>query len=171
MEKSTSYRYEALNDKSYQKLSEFAARAAVATTTLYPKHKTVVISATDAELDFIGRTGKFIDDNGLDFHITPIERSGDPIEAIIADETIDAESLRQLVIEFKEYRDKLVKEHNDRVNDLHSEIDETVKKLNDASRERDQYADLWKVAHTRSSRVREQIEAIAVLMNSIYSKD
>lgn len=76
MEKKISYRYEAMDDKSFTSLAtsiiEFGA-----VLTINPADKSIIAQIDEAQYgsdnDPIRAIGTIIDDNALNFHITPVE--------------------------------------------------------------------------------------------------
>ena len=91
MDQNTAYQYKALNEDSYNSLAAFAV-STPATVTLHPGLLTIVITGDDAN-----EVGKFIDREGLDFHINPIEFHDETLGAVIDCETTDAGTLRKII--------------------------------------------------------------------------
>ncbi len=89
-----SYRYVANNAGSYTALATYLIPLD-ANVTLFPGQRTLVVSADSAEL--IKSIGSFIDSEGLDFHVTPVEPEAESISDLISDATADPNTLRYAI--------------------------------------------------------------------------
>lgn len=152
MDNETAYRYKALNGESYRTLAAFAATLE-ATVTLYPALRTIVISG-----EGVAEAGKFVDDKGLDFHIDPIED-----DDAVDNETTDAATLRRILYRVLADRKKDEIRRDSIIADITAQRDE-------AEKGRDFYCRRWNEANTRQCRIREQVQAIGVMINSIFPK-
>ena len=76
MEKKISYRYEAIDDKSFTSLATSIIECG-AVLTINPADKSIIAQIDKAQYgsdnDPIRTIGTIIDDNALNFHITPVE--------------------------------------------------------------------------------------------------
>lgn len=76
MEKKISYRYEAMDDKSFTSLATSIIECG-AVLTINPADKSIIAQIDEAQYgsdnDPIRAIGTIIDDNALNFHITPVE--------------------------------------------------------------------------------------------------
>ena len=76
MEKKISYRYEAMDDKSFTSLATSIIECG-AVLTINPADKSIIAQIDEAQYgsdnDPIHAIGTIIDDNALNFHITPVE--------------------------------------------------------------------------------------------------
>ena len=76
MEKKISYRYEAMDDKSFTSLATSIIECG-AVLTINPAEKSIIAQIDEAQYgsdnDPIRAIGTIIDDNALNFHITPVE--------------------------------------------------------------------------------------------------
>lgn len=158
MELTTSYRYKALNENSYDSLAAYATTIP-ATVTLHPGFLTIVVSE-DAAME----VGKFIDDNGLDFHIDHIEVDDDNLRDVIDCETTDANTLRKIIYELLEEKRALAETHK-------SVLDDITKQRDSAKENRDMYQKWYYETKQGADRVKSQVKAIAVLINSIFPED
>lgn len=148
-----SYRYKALNEDSYNSLAAYVTTIP-ATVTLHPGLLTIVIS------DNVNKeVGEFIDDNALSFHINPIEVHGDDVDEVIDDPTTDADTLRRIIFQ-------MLSEKNARK----SVLDDMTKQCDKAKQDCDFYRKCYLDSTEKADRVKSQIAAIAVLINSIYDK-
>lgn len=76
MEKKISYRYEAMDDNSFTSLATSIIECG-AVLTINPADKSIIAQIDEAQYgsdnDPIRAIGTIIDDNALNFHITPVE--------------------------------------------------------------------------------------------------
>jgi len=145
-----SYSYKAKNKQSYRSLATFAANLDDVTVTFHPKWMTIVITENAAN-----EVGEYIDNHGLDFHISYIDVDTEDIDdTAIYDSTTDAESLRQIIF-------TVLKRSDAAFDSLRKELQETKRNL-------ELYKDWHKEDNKESDRVKAQIKAIAVLINTIY---
>lgn len=165
MEQNTSYRYEANSEDSYNSLAAYASTIP-ATVTLHPGLLTIVISGNAAN-----EVGKFIDDNGLDFHISQVEVDDDNLNDVIYCETTDADTLRKIIYRMMEERKLSAKRHEDEVEALETRLGVCESSLRDVQGSRDNYCKWWTKSSSELNRVKRQIEAIAVLYESIFPKE
>lgn len=155
MEIKTSYCYQALNQGSYINLAAYAVTTP-ATVTLHPGLLTIVVSE-DASNDL----GKFIDDNGLNFLINPIDVHDENRGEVIDNEITDANTLRKIIYRLMEEKQSMAQKHK-------NVIDEITEKCDSAKYDRDMYLKMYSEASRKADRVKNQVQAIAVLVNSIF---
>lgn len=158
MELATSYQYKALNEASYNSLAAYASTIP-ATVTLHPGFLTIVISEDAAK-----EVGEFIDDNGLDFRINPIEVDDDNLRDVIDSETTDANTLRKIIYQLLDEKRAMVETHK-------SVLDDITKQCDSAKENRDLYQKWYHETAGKADRVKSQVKAIAVLVNSIFPED
>lgn len=158
MEQTTSIQYTALNEKSYETLAAYAVTLN-ATVTLYPKLQVIVITDNVA-----GEVKKYIDKRGLDFGINPIILHDECFGDMIDNPTTDSNTLRKIIYHLLEARKSMATDHQDALDEITKQKDATAKDL-------DMYKKLYYETSGRESRIKEQVKAIAVLMDSIFPKD
>ena len=158
MELTTSNQYKALNEASYNSLAAYASTIP-ATVTLHPGLLTIVISENASK-----EVGEFIDDNGLDFHINPIEVDDDNLRAVIDSETTDADTLRKIIYRMMEEKRAMAETHK-------SVLEDITKQSDSAKENRDMYQKWYYETKQGADRVKSQVKAIAVLVNSIFPED
>lgn len=156
MELNTPYQYKALNEDSYNSLAAYASTIP-ATVTLHPGLLTIVIPEAAAK-----EVGQFIDDNGLDFHINQIEADDDNLRDVIDSETTDAGTLRNIIYRMMEEKRAMAESHR-------SVLDDITKQYESAKESSDMYQRWYSDAQDKADRVKSQVQAIAVLVNSIFS--
>lgn len=158
MELTTSNQYKALNEASYNSLAAYASTIP-ATVTLHPGFLTIVISE-----DATKEVGEFIDDNGLDFRISQIEVDDDNLRYVIDSETTDANTLRKIIYQLLEEKRAMAETHK-------SVLDDITKQCDSAKENRDMYQKWYYETKQGADRVKSQVKAIAVLVNSIFPED
>lgn len=157
MDQNTAYQYKALNEESYNSLAAYAVTTP-ATVTLHPGLLTIVITGDEAN-----EVGKFIDSEGLDFHVNPIEFHDETLGAVIDCETTDAGTLRKIIYRMMAERTAMEEHHKGIITEITAQRDE-------AQKSRDTYSRWYTEEAAHSSRVKNQVQAIAVLINSIFSE-
>ena len=155
MAQNTPYQYKAMNEDSYNSLAAYAVTTP-ATVTLHPGLLTIVISG-----DAANEVGQFIDSEGLDFHINPIEVHDENLGEVIDNETTDADTLRKIIYRLMGQREAMEEQHNNILADITAQRD-------DAQKSRDNYSKWLSEEAAYSNRVKSQVQAIAVLINSIF---
>ena len=135
--------YKALDTTSYNSLAAYVVTLGV-TVTLFPDYSTIVMDKADAET-----VDQFINAQGMIFDIKPLAIHGE----VIDNETTDAETMRLIA-----YR-------------LIGRTKAMANKLKDAEDNRERYYKFWMNANKENDRVKKQIEAIALLYQSIFPQD
>lgn len=157
MENAISYRYEALNEESYDEMLGYVL-AEDFEVALYPESQTIVIANFDE-----AEVGKFIDDNALDFRIKALDVYDNDLDSLIDSETVDANTLRK-VAERLRHRIKVMAEANEK---SHNALKEELFRTRN---EHERLSGFLNEANCKSCRVRKQVEAIAVMLDSIFPK-
>lgn len=157
MEQITAYQYKAINDVSYNALAAYVTNI-VANVSLFPEKQTIVVEGKSAY-----NVGKFIDDQGLDFHINPIEVHDENLGEVINNETTDPGTLRSIIIRLLEDKAHTAERHD-------SVISEITRDRDIARKDRDMYMRWYTESNQQADRVKGQIQAISVLIDSIYPK-
>lgn len=158
MELSTSYQYKAINEESYNSLAAYATTIP-ATVTLHPGLLTIVISENAAK-----EVGEFIDENGLDFHINQIEVDEDNLRDVIDSATTDADTLRKIIYRVLAEKRAMAEAHK-------GVLDDITKQCDSAKNDRDMYQRWYHETSEKADRVKSQVKAIAVLIDSIFPKE
>lgn len=155
MNQNTPYRYSANNAGSYNELAAYALGLSV-NVSLYPRELTIVIDGEAANA-----IGEYIDEQGLDFHISPIEIDADNLDEIANDKLTDPGTLRKAI--------ELLRNQIRDMYEGRAKIDAYYRNQQNALKaDRDHYAKKWEDAYKSNMRVRSQIKAIAALMSAIY---
>lgn len=158
MEQATPYRYEAKNGGSYNELAAYATQL-MGNVSLFPELSTIVIDGR-----FANDVGKFIDKEGLDVFISPIEVDDNNIHNIINTATVDTDTLRKIIYQLLEEKRAMAETHK-------SVLDDITKQRDSAKQNRDLYQKLYHETSGKADRVKSQVKAIAVLVNSIFPED
>lgn len=155
MELSAPYQYKALNERSYKILAAYATTIP-ATVTLHPGLLTIVVSENAAK-----EVGQFIDDNGLDFHINQVDIDVDNLRDVIDSETTDADTLRTILYRVMEDKRVMAEVHK-------SALDDITKECDSAKAARDLYQKWYMETQDYNDAIKRRVQAIAVLVNSIF---
>lgn len=168
MDVNTSYRYKAINTTSYNSLAAYIAAVpptASVTATLHPGLSTIVVSG-----NFVADVNRFIDEENLEFHINPIAVHAENLGEVIDNEITDAATLRKIIYSMMEKKRQSDEQHEEDAKSLHSDLLKCEADLLEAQRLRDSYRDQWARCRAELTRVRKQVEAIAVMQQSIFPK-
>jgi len=162
MDVNTSYRYKAINTTSYNSLAAYIATVpptAAVTATLHPALSTIVVSG-----NFVADVNRFIDEENLEFHINPIAVHAENLGEVIDNETTDAATLRKIIYQLLEEKRAMAETHK-------SVLDDITKQCDSAKENRDMYQKWYYETKQGADRVKSQVKAIAVLVNSIFPED
>ena len=154
MDVNTSYRYKAINTTSYNSLAAYIATVpptAAVTATLHPALSTIVVSG-----NFVADVNRFIDEENLG--------------EVIDNEITDAATLRKIIYSMMEKKRQSDEMHDNIVKSLSDDLEKTEAELLEAQRLRDSYREQWARCRAELTRVRKQVEAIAVMQQSIFPK-
>ena len=158
MEQNISYRYEAKNDGSYNELAAYATLLR-GNVSLFPEINTIVVDGR-----FANDVGKFIDKEGLDFYISPIEIEDDELFNLLNTGAIDTETLREVTRRIIELSQQATEKKDNIIAEI-TAADENLRK------DRDFYRELYLKYANRNDRIKKQVQALAVLVDSIFPKD
>lgn len=170
MEQYTPYRYKTDSPGSYNELAHYAINT-MATVTLFPESQTIVITPTKQHGQIIKEVGCYIDREGLDFHITPVEIDDESIERAAISETADPHSLRNVILKLLGERKISEEKHESVLSEIANERTDLKRMLGEVSRERSVLRDRWLKATGENRRIKEQVGAIATLVSAICPKD
>ena len=168
MDVNTSYRSKAINTTSYNSLAAYIATVpptAAVTATLHPALSTIVVSG-----NFVADVNRFIDEENLEFHINPIAIHDENLGEVIDNEITDAATLRKIIYSMMEKKRQSDEMHDNIVKSLSDDLEKTEAELLEAQRLRDSYREQWARCRAELTRVRKQVEAIAVMQQSIFPK-
>lgn len=158
MEQNASICYHALNKESYDSLAAYVVTTP-ATVTLHPSIHAIVISDNAAK-----EIGGFIDDEGLDFHIHPIEVEDCHLYELVDNETTDAATLRKIIHRMRENEGK----HKNILTELQESNRKLKQERDDCKNDYLQYQELFRDKASQYNRVKDQVKAISVLVNAIF---
>lgn len=157
MEQTLSIRYVAANRESYESLAKFTA-ALGTTVTLFPTMNTILITEDSAKA-----VGEHIDTNGLDFHIETLDFSDEQLESAADFITVDSSTLRRVIARLTDQRADMSTE----IAEIKNQLADVKDQLADSRKKEAQYSKWWSESSTSNNRLKQQIKAIAVLVNSI----
>lgn len=144
MDQNTAYQYKAINEDSYNSLAAYAVTTH-ATVTLHPGLLTIVISSNATN-----EVGEFIDSEGLDFHINPIEVHDENLGEVIDNETTDADTLRKIIYRMMGQREAMEEQHK-------SILEDITKQRDSAKENRDMYQKWYYETRQGADRVKSCI--------------
>lgn len=141
------------NDKgSYTSLANFAVTLGT-DVTLFPDYNTIVLSEASAN-----DAGACIDKEGLNFHIEPIDADDADPEMLVSFRTADAATLRGLA-------ERLIGQKAA----VDEELAQVRESLTKARNDVEMYSKWYREELATNDRVKAQIQAIAVLYQSIFA--
>lgn len=141
------------NDKgSYTSLANFAVTLGT-DVTLFPDYNTIVLSEASAN-----DAGAYIDKEGLNFHIEPIDADDADPEMLVSFRTADAATLRGLA-------ERLIGQKSA----VDEELANVRESLTMARNDVETYSKWYREELATNDRVKAQIQAIAVLYQSIFA--
>lgn len=141
------------NDKgSYTSLANFAV-ALGTDVTLFPDYNTIVLTEASAN-----DAGAYIDKEGLNFHIEPIDADDADPEMLVSFRTADAATLRRLA-------ERLIGQKAA----VDEELAQVRESLTKARNDVEMYSKWYRDELATNDRVKSQIQAIAVLYQSIFA--
>ena len=158
MELTTPYQYKAMTEESYNSLAAYASTIP-ATVTLHPGFLTIVISEDAAK-----EVCEFIEDNDLDIQIYQIEVDDDNLREVIDSETTDADTLRKIIYQMMEEKRAIAETHK-------SILDDITKQCDSAQKNHEMYKKWYYETKQGADRIKSQVKAIAVLVNTIFPED
>lgn len=158
----TPYCYKALNADSYNALA-----AQVVTSTInasfFPKLLTIVVIPQEDEEDAFREIGKFIDTEGLDFHINPIILHDECRGEIIDNEVTPSCILRGLIHTLLNE-----KAHDTEVaTSLQRRLDVCEDNLNSVRKDKENYYKWWQEEVSKRTRLEESVKAFRTLLNAV----
>lgn len=158
MEQTTPYRYEAKNEGSYNELAAYAVLL-TGNVSLFPQLRTIVIDGR-----FANDVGEFIDKEGLDILISPIEINDDNFLELVNTAAVDTDTLHKVAYRLIDRTHRLAETHNNIIAEKNAS-EEALKE------DRDYYRELYLKYANKNDRIKEQILAIGTLVDSIFPKE
>lgn len=163
MKKFTTYQYKANNDGSYHELAAYLVLTG-ANIAFFPGKKIINVTPTEDHPDVINEVGEYIDKEELSFIILPIEIEDSDFNRLIEDETTDPDTLREIIKANKLHHEEVVKS-------MMTRLQVCEKNLHESERSRDNYNKWWLESTSRYNHVKAKVQAISVLLGSIYSDE
>lgn len=156
------YCYKALNAESYNALA-----AQVVTSTInasfFPKLFTIVVTPQEGEEEAFREIGKFIDTEGLSFHINPIILHDECQGEIIDDEVTPSCILQSIIHKLLEE-----KAHDKEVaTSLQTRLDACEDNLNSVRKDKESYYKWWQEEVSKRTRLEESVKAFRTLLNAV----
>ena len=154
--------YKALIAESYNALA-----AQVVTSTInasfFPKLFTIVVTPQEGEEEAFREIGKFIDTEGLSFHINPIILHDECQGEIIDDEVTPSCILQSIIHKLLEE-----KAHDKEVaTSLQTRLDACEDNLNSVRKDKESYYKWWQEEVSKRTRLEESVKAFRTLLNAV----
>lgn len=157
----TPYSYKANTSESYDSLAAYVVNTSL-NASFFPKALTIVVIPDEDENDF-KEVGRFIDTEGLDFHITPIipdeENQKDLIESEVTPSCILQAFIYKMVAENAQ--------KSEVANSLQTRLEVCESNLAKAQKDRDNYHKWWQEEESKRTRLVETIKALRTLLNAV----
>ena len=160
----TTYKYKANNEESYQSLAMYVITLPV-TVSLFPKYQTIAVPECASK-----KVGEFIDDEALDFTIAVAQIEVDDLNELLADPTVDTSILRDIAESFQEEKEASAELYKRNIDEVTKERGDVILALENAKKDVEQYSRWWKDELNKHDRIHKQVDAIAALLGSIYPK-
>lgn len=161
MENLTPYCYQANNSESYNTLAAYIV-ASPLNASFFPKRLTIVVTPKEDEEETFKDVGKFIDDEGLSFHINPIlegESEYDLLENEVTPSCIIQAYLYKILAENAQKEDV--------AKSLQTRLEACESNLVSVKKDKDSYYKWWQDESAKRSRLEESIKAFRTLLNAV----
>lgn len=158
--------YNAINEESFYALgSHILATKVEGTYTFHPGENAITLAAPITVVNDIGR---FIDAEGLDFHIDVVpDVTSVDLDAIY--NPLSASHTLKGIIEVMLSEQRLATEkHNNVIADYCNTCNDLKAAIEAEKKNTEKFQKYWIDETQESSRVKQQVEAITVLMKAIY---
>ena len=161
MSNATPYCFKASNSVSYDSLAAYVVNTSLI-ASFFPKSLTIVVIPDDNENDF-KEVGRFIDIEGLDFHINPIIPDENNQKDLIESEVTPSCILQAFI--YKILGENAQKEEV--AKSLQTRLDVCESNLSKAQKDRDQYYKWWQEEESKRRLLNESIKALRTLLNAV----
>lgn len=157
MEQTLSIRYVAANRESYESLAKFAVSLGT-TVTLFPTLNTILITENSEKA-----VNEYINTNMLDFLAETLDFGDEQLESAADLITVDSGTLRRVIARLTDQRTDMSTE----IAEIKNQLADVKDQLADSRKSEAQYSKWWSEASVSNNRTKQQIKAIAILVNSI----
>ncbi len=157
MEQTLSIRYVAANRESYESLAKFAVSLGT-TVTLFPTLNTILITESSEKA-----VNEYINTNMLDFLAETLDFDDEQLESAAGLITVDSGTLRRVIARLTDQRADMSTE----IAEIKNQLADVKGQLADSRKSEAQYSKWWSEASVSNNRTKQQIKAIAILVNSI----
>lgn len=159
MAHATPYCYKALSAEAYNTLA-----AHIVTSTLdasfFPKLFTIVVTPKEDEEEAFKEVGKFIDNEGLSFHINPIVLNDADENNLINNEVTPSYMIVEILV-------RKLTEHLDTEKSLQTRITACEEELSKVRQDKELYNRWWQEESTKRNRLENTIKAFRTLLNVV----
>ncbi len=165
MEKKEVRIYKALNAESFNSLGAYllATKSGV-----YTFHSAELAITLTASMDDINATGCFIDDEGLDFHIEVVPTVNSVDMDAIYNPFTSAHTLRDIIDKLLREQELTAEKHNNVIADYCNTCNDLRNAVEAEKQQTENYKNYWLGESRKNDRVKQQVEAISVLIQSIF---
>lgn len=157
----TPYCYKAKNVASYDVLASMLLNTTL-NASFFPKALTIVVIPDEDKNDF-KEVGRFIDTEGLDFHIDPIVHSEEN-----RDELIESEFTPSCILQAFIY--KMLAENAQKAemaDSLQTRLEVCESNLFEVRKDKEHYYHWWQEESSKRLRLEETIKALRTLLNMV----
>lgn len=161
MEKATRV-FKALDIPDYKSLAEYLLTSRVDMYTCHVAEIAIVVTASEEDMSLIE---SFISDKNLDFVEQTIIAEEN---AVLENPFSNTDSLRRVINQLIQNQTVANEEHAKAVLDFETQLEQKQKIVEMKERDTNRVRDLWMEEMAKTDRVKKQVEAISVMLSSIF---
>ena len=166
----TSYRYIAKNASDYNALTSFVIGSACVCASLFPSITTVVISPRPEDGDIVLEFAKFIDKEGLDISMEPIEVTPDMDSISCFNGPVDADTLYEVIRNLHRQRKELREKYDADTDELIRRNEKTESLKHELEEAKDRYFKWYQEAQQQNSELCDFMKAIRTMIDIALKK-
>ena len=157
--------YKALNADSFNNLGAYLLASGNGSYTFHPAELAITLTASMAD---INAAGCFIDNEGLDFHIEVVPTVTSVDMDAVYNPFASAHTLRGIIKKLLREQELTAEAHNNVIADYCNTCNDLKASIEDEKNQTKKYSDYWLEETRKNDRVKQQVQAISVLINSIF---
>lgn len=154
--------FKALDFPDYKSLAEYLITSRVDMYTCHVAECVIVVTASEDDMCLIE---SFISDKALDFVEQSIIADED---AVVENPFASTDSLRRVINQLIQKQTVANEEHTKAVLDFETQLEQKQKIVEMKERDTNRVRDLWMEEMAKTDRVKRQVEAISVMLSSIF---
>lgn len=162
MSYATPYCYKASGAEDYNCLAEYIVTSTL-NASFFPKIFTIVVTHKEEDDEAFKEIGKFLNDEGLNFHISPIILHDDCRNELIDCEVTPSHILQTIIYEMLSESVK----NAEVANSLQTRLSACEDELTKTRIDKDRYHQWWQEASNKNTRLENSIKALSTLLNSV----